>query len=90
MENKNIKIILKKKDSKLVEDLKKHLNETSDEDLKKEWEEVKEWGDVGPTVEEFLKNDLNDFMHKYGVKEINFGRHKLKRKEKKNGKKQGS
>jgi hypothetical protein len=73
---------MQKNKSKLVEDLKKHLNETSDENLKKEWEEVEEWKNVDSSVEEFLKNDLNNFMHKYDIKSINFGRHKLNRKNK--------
>ncbi len=39
----------------LLEKLRKHLKETPHEQLVKEWEELDEWKDVGPTVEEFLK-----------------------------------
>ena len=40
----------------LVEKLRKHLEETPLEELQKQWEEFKEWENVGPTAEEFLLN----------------------------------
>ena len=38
----------------IVEDLRHHLATTPKEQLEKEWEDLKEWGNVGPTVSEFL------------------------------------
>ena len=38
----------------LVAELRHHLATTPKEQLKKEWDELKKWDDVGPTVEEFL------------------------------------
>lgn len=42
--------------SNIVEQLRKHLAETSKEELDKEWEELKHWNDVGPTVDEYMEN----------------------------------
>lgn len=38
----------------LVAELKHHLATTPKEQLEKEWKELEPWGNVGPTVEEFL------------------------------------
>lgn len=38
----------------IVEKLRKHLEETPREELDREFEELKEWNDVGPTVEEYV------------------------------------
>jgi len=43
----------------IVEELKQYLKNTSKEQQKKDWEEIKEYGKFGPTVEEFLyKNPI--------------------------------
>lgn len=42
--------------SNIVEALKKHLAETPKEQLDKEWEELKKWNDVGPTVDEYISS----------------------------------
>lgn len=38
----------------LVVELKHHLATTPKEQLQKEWDDLKEWGEIGPTVEEYL------------------------------------
>ena len=38
----------------LVSELKHHLATTPKEQLQKEWDDLKEWGNIGPTVNEFL------------------------------------
>lgn len=38
----------------IVEDLKHYLATTPKEQIKKDWESLKEWGKVGPSVSEFL------------------------------------
>ena len=42
------------KKTSIVDDLRHHLATTPKEQLEKEWEDLKEWGKVGPTVAEFL------------------------------------
>jgi hypothetical protein len=42
------------KKTDIVEDLKHYLATTSEEQIKKDWDELKEWGKVGPSVAEFL------------------------------------
>ena len=39
----------------LVDKLRKHLEETPHEQLVKEWNELDDWKDVGPTAEELIK-----------------------------------
>ena len=49
--------MMKEKDHKkpnMVEELRHHLATTPKEQLDKEWEELEEWGKIGPTVSEFL------------------------------------
>lgn len=41
--------------SKMIEALKKYLDETPIEDILKDWESTNEWDDVGITVDEYLK-----------------------------------
>lgn len=48
--------------SKIVEQLRKHFEETTQEELDKEWEELKHWNEIGPTVDEYLEN-----LKKYGL-----------------------
>lgn len=38
----------------MVERLREYLANTSKEQQEKDWEELKKWNEVGPTVEEFL------------------------------------
>ena len=42
--------------SKIVEQLRKHFEEATQEELDKEWEELKHWNEIGPTVDEYLEN----------------------------------
>ena len=42
--------------SPIAQQLRKHLDESSPEQLKKEWAEVEAMGFKGPTVDEFLKS----------------------------------
>ena len=44
--------------SNIVEQLRKHLASMTEEEKQKEWDELKHWNDVGPTVEEYI-HDLN-------------------------------
>ena len=48
--------------SKIVEQLKKHFEEATQEELDKEWEELKHWNEIGPTVDEYF-----DTLKKYGL-----------------------
>jgi hypothetical protein len=41
--------------STLVNELMMYLNNTSQEQIEKDWEESKDFNDIGPTVEEYLK-----------------------------------
>ena len=47
----------------VLAELLEHIKNTSKEDLEKEFEELKEWSNVGPTVEEFM-----DFCNKVNKK----------------------
>ena len=47
----------------VLAELLEHIKTTSKEDLEKEFEEIKEWSNVGPTVEEFM-----DFCNKINKK----------------------
>jgi len=40
--------------SKIVENLKKKLNSMSQEELDTEWEKLKKYRDVGPTIDEYI------------------------------------
>ena len=42
--------------SNIVEQLKKYLAETQKEQLEKDWEELKGFNDVGPTVNEYMES----------------------------------
>ncbi len=58
--------------SNIVEALKKHLAETPKEELDKEWEELKEWNNVGPTMDEYIQGlkEMAETRIKYGEKEL--------------------
>ena len=38
----------------MIDKLRKHLSETPEEELKKEWEEVSEWSEVRPSANDYL------------------------------------
>ena len=46
----------------ITEQLRKHFEEATQEELDKEWEELKHWNEIGPTVDEYLEN-----LKKYGL-----------------------
>ena len=46
----------------IAEQLRKHFEEASQEELDKEWEELKHWNEVGPTVDEYFES-----LKKYGL-----------------------
>ena len=46
----------------IAERLRKHFEEASQEELDKEWEELKHWNEVGPTVDEYFES-----LKKYGL-----------------------
>ena len=48
--------------SSIAERLRKHLEEASQEELDKEWEELKHWNEVGPTVDEYFES-----LKEYGL-----------------------
>jgi len=45
--------------SNIVEQLRQHLASMTEEEKQKEWDELKKWNDVGPTVEEYI-NDIKE------------------------------
>lgn len=56
----------------LVAELKHHLATTPKEQLEKEWKELEPWGNIGPTVQEFLYGkksevDLEKELRNYNV-----------------------
>ena len=38
----------------IYENLRKHFENTSKEELDREWEELKHWNEIGPTCEEYF------------------------------------
>lgn len=54
------------------ESLDKYFNETPQEQLDKDWEEIKHWNDIGPDANEYIK-----FCKRLGENE-NDGRNKEK------------
>lgn len=40
----------------LFESLKEYFDNASPEQLKKDWEKLKEWENVGPTVDEYINS----------------------------------
>lgn len=56
----------------MVERLREHLASMTEEEKQAEWEELKKWNDVGPTVEEYI-NGLKKSTEQrieYGEKEL--------------------
>lgn len=56
----------------MLERLKKYLKETPPEQIKKDWDESKEFDKVGPTINEFLshiKKEKSDFKPQLLTKE---------------------
>lgn len=43
----------------IVEELKKYLEEATQEELDKEFEELKHWNEIGPTVDEYFEQLKN-------------------------------
>jgi len=39
----------------IVEQLRQHLASITEEEKQKEWDELKKWNDVGPTVKEYIQ-----------------------------------
>lgn len=39
----------------VLEKLQKQLQDTTQEELDKEWEDLKEWNEIGPSVEEYVQ-----------------------------------
>ena len=58
--------------STVVERLKEHLASMTEEEKQKEWEELKQWNDVGPTVDEYIQGlkDMAEARIEYGEKEL--------------------
>ena len=48
--------------SKLLKEFKKKLDSMSKEELDKEWEKLKKYNNIGPTVDEYF-----DGLKKYGL-----------------------
>lgn len=42
--------------NKILEELEEKLNSMTQEELNAEWEELKKWNNVGPTVEEYFES----------------------------------
>ena len=40
----------------MLEELKKHIEETPEEKLKQEWEKVEQYANIGPTIDEFIEH----------------------------------
>lgn len=45
---------------KLEKALRKHFDETPQEELDKEWEELKHWNEIGPDAEEYINYYKNE------------------------------
>ena len=43
----------------LSEQLKDYFNNTPQEQLDKDWEELKHWNEIGPEVDEYIKSVIN-------------------------------
>lgn len=50
----------------LVAELKHHLATTPKEQLEKEWKELEPWGNIGPTIQEFLYGKQPEEQPEYG------------------------
>lgn len=48
--------------NKLLEQIQDYFKNTSQEQIKKDWEEIKEWNNIGPTVDEYLESVMNRFI----------------------------
>lgn len=55
---------------KISESLKEHLQNASKEELDKEWEELKVWNDVGPSVTDYI-NQIKEMNNEETVLEKN-------------------
>jgi hypothetical protein len=43
----------------LAKELKDYFNSTSQEQLDKDWEELKHWNEIGPEVDEYIKSVIS-------------------------------
>ena len=41
--------------SKIVERLRKHFEEATQEELDREWEKLKHWNEIGPSIEDYIE-----------------------------------
>ena len=58
--------------SNMVERLREHLASMTEEEKQAEWEELKKWNDVGPTMDEYIQGlkDMAEARIEYGEKEL--------------------
>lgn len=47
--------------SSLLEQIQDYFKNTSKEQIEKDWEEIKSWNNIGPTVDEYLESVMNRF-----------------------------
>lgn len=52
---------------KIFEALKRHFENTSQEELDKEWEDIKYLNEIGPDAQEYIINSLKENLHSYLV-----------------------
>ena len=45
----------------MIDELKFHLENTSLDELKKEWKEVEAYANIGPTVDDFLEKIIDKY-----------------------------
>ena len=55
---------------KLVDELLAYLSKASKEQLVKDWEELKEFNEVGPEVTSFIEQSLETISNKFGNPEF--------------------
>lgn len=46
------------KTNTLLDSLKEYFTNNTREQIEKDWKETEKWGKVGPTVDEFMENNL--------------------------------
>lgn len=52
---------------KIFEELKQHFENTSQEELDKEWEDIKHLNKIGSDAQEYIINSLKENLHPYLV-----------------------
>lgn len=48
---------------KISEELKQHFENTSQEELDKEWEDIKHLNEIGSDTQEYIINSLKENLH---------------------------